>query len=97
VWYFDGSTLYFNAATEVRTEVFDLGRLIPSDVALTLTKLGIADRRFPIRTTPGASIASVSGPPPYLALVRQTLVAMAKQPVPLPEDTRVRVFRGTTS
>jgi len=97
VWYYDGSVLHFNAATEIKTEVIDLGRLAPSDVAYKLSRLGIADPRYPIRTTPGATVASVSGPPPYIALVRQTLAAMAKQATPQGEDTRVRVFRGSTS
>jgi type III secretion protein C len=93
VWYFDGSLLYINATAELRTEVIDLGPLKASDVAEKLTRLGIADWRFPIRVSPGAGVASVSGPPPYLALLRQTLGVLAKQG----EDTRVRVFRGTTS
>jgi len=96
VWYFDGSVLHVNAATELRTEVIDLGRILPTDVVAKLTKLGIADPRYPIRTTPGSGVISISGPPPYIALVRQTLVAMARQ-VPLGEDTRVRVFRGSSS
>jgi type III secretion protein C len=97
VWYFDGSVLHVNAASELRTEVIDLGRILPSDVVTKLTKLGIADPRFPIRTTPGASVVSISGPPPYIVLVRQTLAAMARQQVLPPEDTRVRVFRGSSS
>jgi type II secretory pathway component GspD/PulD (secretin) len=97
VWYFDGSVLHVNAASELRTEVIDLGRILPSDVVAKLAKLGIADPRFPIRTTPGASVVSISGPPPYIVLVRQTLAAMARQQVLPPEDTRVRVFRGSSS
>jgi type II secretory pathway component GspD/PulD (secretin) len=96
VWYFDGSVLYVNAASELRTEVVDLGRILPTDVVSKLTKLGIADPRYPIRTTPESSVISVSGPPPYIALVRQTLIAMARQ-VPQGEDDRVRVFRGSSS
>ena len=95
VWYFDGSVLHINAATELRTEVIDLGRILPTDVVSKLSKLGIADPRYPIRTTPGSGLISVSGPPPYIVLVRQTLMAMARQ-VPEGEDTRVRVFRGST-
>jgi len=95
VWYFDGSVLHINAATELRTEVIELGRIVPTDVVAKLTKLGIADSRYPIRTTPGSSVISVSGPPPYIVLVRQTLIAMARQQ-PLGEDNRVRVFRGST-
>ena len=89
VWYFDGSVLHVNSASELRTEVIDLGRILPTDVVSKLSKLGIADPRYPIRTTPGSSLISVSGPPPYIVLVRQTLIAMARQ------DTRVRVFRGS--
>ena len=59
VWYFDGSVLHVNAASELRTEVIDLGRILPSDVVTKLAKLGIADPRFPIRTTPGASVVSI--------------------------------------
>ena len=89
--------LHVNAASELRTEVIDLGRILPSDVVTKLAKLGIADPRFPIRTTPGASVVSISGPPPYIVLVRQTLAAMARQQVLPPGDTRVRVFRGSSS
>lgn len=95
VWYFDGSVLHVNSASELRTEVIDLGRILPTDVVSKLTKLGIADPRYPIRTTPGSGVISVSGPPPYIVLVRQTLIAMARQ-VPTGEDTRVRVFRGSS-
>jgi type III secretion protein C len=82
-------------ASELRTEVIDLGRILPTDVVSKLSKLGIADPRYPIRTTPGSGLISVSGPPPYIVLVRQTLIAMARQ-MPEGEDTRVRVFRGST-
>jgi type III secretion protein C len=96
VWYFDGSVLHINAASELRTEVIDLGRIASTDVVTKLTKLGIADSRYPIRTTPGSGVISISGPPPYIVLVRQTLIAMARA-VPQGEDTRVRVFRGSSS
>jgi type II secretory pathway component GspD/PulD (secretin) len=96
VWYFDGSVLHVNSASELRTEVIDLGRILPTDVVSKLSKLGIADPRYPIRTTPGSGLISVSGPPPYIVLVRQTLIAMARN-IPQGEDTRVRVFRGSSS
>ena len=88
--------LHVNAASELRTEVIDLGRILPTDVVSKLSKLGIADPRYPIRTTPGSGVISVSGPPPYIVLVRQTLIAMARN-IPQGEDTRVRVFRGSSS
>lgn len=97
VWYYDGSVLHVNAASEVKTEVIELGRLKSSEFASTLDTLGIADRRYPIHTAPGVHAVSVSGPPSYIALVREALVAMQKKPVLPLDDTRVSVFRGTTS
>jgi hypothetical protein len=67
-----------------------------TDVVSKLNRLGIADPRYPIRTTPGSGVISVSGPPPYIVLVRQTLIAMARG-IPEGEDNRVRVFRGSSS
>jgi type II secretory pathway component GspD/PulD (secretin) len=89
VWYFDGSVLHINAKTEVRTELINIGRLSSRDVAGRLNSLGIADARFPIRTTPDVGVVSVSGPPPYRTLVRQTLAAMAPaaSTPPAPTDT----------
>ena len=80
--------LHVNSASELRTEVIDLGRILPTDVVSKLSRLGIADPRYPIRTTPGSGLISVSGPPPYIVLVRQTLIAMARA------DTSGRGYQG---
>jgi type III secretion protein C len=98
VWYFDGAVLHVNAKSEMRTELFTVGRLSPGEVSEKLTALGIADSRFPVRGTQDTSVVSVSGPPPFVSLVRQTLNRLAP-PFPVREDshgdeTRVRVFRG---
>ncbi|MBO0711688.1 MAG: hypothetical protein J2P47_10475 [Acetobacteraceae bacterium] len=96
VWYFDGAVLHISAKTEVRTELIKTGRSA-KDVAERLNSLGIADARFPIRTTPDAGVVSVSGPPPYRTLVRQTLAAMAPAgSAAAPTNTvTVAVVRGT--
>jgi type III secretion protein C len=78
VWYFDGATLHINAKTEVKTELIDIGRLPSNQLTARLIALGIADPRFPVRSTPNGGVVSVSGPPSYIALVRQTLTAMAR-------------------
>jgi len=98
VWYFDGAVLHVSAKAEVKTELINIGRLPPGQVSEKLSALGIADPRYPVRTTPEVGVISVSGPPPFMSLVRQTLTAMALPP-PVREDThgdeiRVRVFRG---
>lgn len=77
VWYFDGSTLHINAKTEVKTELINIGGLPSDQLTARLSALGIADSRFPVRSTPDGGVVSVSGPPSYIALVRQTLTALA--------------------
>jgi type II secretory pathway component GspD/PulD (secretin) len=102
VWYFDGSVLHISTEAELKTELIDLGQLPAKDLTHRLGQLGIADARYPLRTTGDVRIISVSGPPAYVALVRQTATAMmvsAEAPVPAREvgggdERKVRVFRG---
>jgi type II secretory pathway component GspD/PulD (secretin) len=100
VWYFDGTTLHISAKTEVRTELVNIGRLPPGEATNKLSALGVSDARFPVRTTEDTGIVSVSGPPPFLSLARNTLTALAgRVPPPVREDSgndeiKVRVFRG---
>jgi type II secretory pathway component GspD/PulD (secretin) len=96
VWYFDGTTLHVNAKTEVRSELVSIGELSPDEATKQLSALGISDTRFPVRTTEGTGVLSVSGPPAFLSRVRQTFTAIGRR---LREDNggdeiRVRVFRG---
>ena len=93
IWYFDGTTLHVSAESEVRTDLVKVGPLSPAEAAEKLKALGVSDDRFPVRTTEDTGMVSVSGPPPFLSLARQTLIALASQVSPAPED-RVRVFRG---
>jgi type II secretory pathway component GspD/PulD (secretin) len=103
VWYFDGATLHINAKSEIKTELINIGRLPAKNVTDELDKLGIADPRFPVRTTADGAVISVSGPTPFVALVRQTLTAMVRAASPVvreeksTDEIRVRVFRGNTS
>jgi type II secretory pathway component GspD/PulD (secretin) len=103
VWYFDGAALHVSAKSESKTELVDVGQLPAADLKALpdkLEKLGIADRRFPLRTTDNVGVISVSGPPTYVSLVRQTLAAMIRSATPpAPEGNQkdevgVRVFRG---
>jgi type III secretion protein C len=103
VWYFDGAVLHINGTGEVNTELVNIGTGNPGSVAEKLQALGIADPRYSIRSTADSGILSVSGPPAYIALIRQTVAAMQKPVVPRSarevqggDDVRVRVFRGNT-
>lgn len=94
VWYFDGATLHINAKTEVKTQLIDIGRLPPDQLTARLNSLGIADPRFPVRSTPSGGVVSVSGPPPYVALVRQTLTAMARAALTPTDTRRITIWHG---
>lgn len=101
VWYYDGSVLHISSETEVRTELVELGGISPIGVNDKLQALGVTDSRFTIRSTSDVKVLSVSGPPPYLSLVRQTLATMQKAALPRTvreiqdgDEFKVRVFRG---
>jgi type II secretory pathway component GspD/PulD (secretin) len=101
VWYFDGAVLHVSAKSEIKTELVNIGRLSPEAVGEKLGALGVADSRFQVRSTEDAGVISISGPPPFVSMVRQTLGIMLRRPPPVQEDThgdeiRVRVFRGGT-
>jgi type II secretory pathway component GspD/PulD (secretin) len=96
VWYFDGTTLHINAKTEIKTLLINTGGLPPDQLTARLNALGIADPRFPVRSTANGDIVSVSGPPPFVALVRQTLTAMASAASPLAvANTQPRTVANT--
>jgi type III secretion protein C len=98
VWYFDGAVLNVGAETEVKTELVNIGSLPAGELLAKLDTLGIADQRFPVRTTLDAGIVSVSGPPAFISLVQQTIAAMTKSVAQPPREgdqhPGVRVFRG---
>ena len=101
VWYFDGAMLHINVEGEIRTELINLVSVKSDSLVDRLDALGVADPRFAIRTTANTGVVSVSGPPPFLARVRQTIAALEKSMAPLPvrevtdgDERRVRVFRG---
>jgi type II secretory pathway component GspD/PulD (secretin) len=102
VWYYDGSKLYISAASEIDSLMITLGPLRLQELSDRLDKLHIADSRYPLNTTQKADVILVSGPPRYLALVRQTYEAMKQAMIPrtvtengVGDEPRVRVFRGS--
>jgi type II secretory pathway component GspD/PulD (secretin) len=98
VWYFDGAVLHINDRAEIATELINLGRFSPADAREKLTELGIADARFPLRSTDKASVISVSGPPKFVTMVKQALRPPPRaQEDPRGDEVKVRVFRGGTA
>lgn len=101
VWYFDGTVLYINSANEVRTEQITLNAVRADKLMEKLTALKVADSRYAVNTAQNGRVVSVSGPPPFVTLVRQTIAAWEKSLAPRSirevtggDDQEVRVFRG---
>jgi type II secretory pathway component GspD/PulD (secretin) len=80
VWYFDGTKLYFSAASEIDSLMIVFGSLPLQELSDRLHRLGIAESRYPLNTTRRAEIIMVKGPPRYVALVRQAYQAMSRLP-----------------
>lgn len=90
-WYYDGTTLHISSSDEQRTEIVEYGSASPEELLKALNELGVADARYPVRLAHGRSVLSISGPPVYRSLVRQTLSSLMKGRAP---QARVRVFRA---
>src|SRR5262245_19947271 len=84
VSYFDGFALYINTTAEVKTDVIPLGnRMTIEEARKRLSEHGFDDPRYPLRST-ADGVVSVSGPPPYMRLVRETLGPPAPKEAPMP-------------
>jgi type III secretion protein C len=93
-WYFDGAILYVSADQEFSTQLIDVGGLSAQEVIAELKRLSLMDERFAVRAGGNAGTLSVSGPPAFIAIVRQLVEKMRPLPAIAGDDPRVRVFRG---
>ncbi len=93
-WYYDGETVYVSAYGESASKLLALGGVGVDRLSRTLSQLGIADPRWPIRTADEAGLGLAEGPPRYLALIEQTLAAL---PAPGVRSGEVHVFRGAAA
>jgi type III secretion protein C len=77
-WYYDGSVLYVSPEGDLSSEVVHLDGITPSQLQHALARLGVLDARFPISYDQAHGTARVSGPKRYVALVKQSLAAIAQ-------------------
>jgi type III secretion protein C len=71
IWYFDGTVLYVYPSSEAKSQVVRLNNTSAERLRQSLDRLGISDRRYPVKFDSVANTALVSGPKRYVELVEQ--------------------------
>jgi type II secretory pathway component GspD/PulD (secretin) len=94
VWHYDGSTLNIVTEADLRTEIVQVDQGAMPDLAERLDRLGVSDSRFPLRISEKDRAVTISGPPSYIALVKQS-VGLGESEM-ASKGANVRVFRGRT-
>ena len=83
-WYYDGYTLHISTADERTTQFISLRTFSVTDLTQALVKLDFYDERYTVRAGPNAKTVIASGPPRYVSLIEQTVLAL-----PHPERLRL--------
>ena len=76
-WFYDGSLLSVSASSETATRLLPLHGVQVTALRSGLAAAGLLDTRFGLRDGPVPDIAMVSGPPRFVAIVQQSLDAVA--------------------
>ena len=90
-WYFDGSFLYVDLASEARSEVMSITPGSASRIAQTIVALKISDSRYPLSISENEGSVFVSGPKRYVEMVRQA-VKLADQRAAMADHSEIRLF-----
>ena len=104
-WYYDGLVIAVSAVSEAATRFVPLQGFTVAALEDGLRTAGLLDTRFPVRPGPAGDVATVSGPPRYVDIVRQSLAAMVANRAPSPAAAQVPtappatlvVFRGSSA
>ncbi|MCC9620348.1 type III secretion system outer membrane ring subunit SctC [Thalassospira sp. MA62] len=73
VWFYYGGTLYVNPRSEITRSRIDLPRGAARNARTALEELGLIFPQFGVTAFPENDTVIVSGPPPYVSLVREVL------------------------
>lgn len=90
-WYYDGTFLYIDPASEARSEVLSISSGSSARVTELLARLKVSDRRFPIVANEQQGTLYVSGPKRYVDMVRQ-VVKLGDQKAAGVDHAEVRLF-----
>ncbi|WP_237654271.1 type III secretion system outer membrane ring subunit SctC [Xanthomonas translucens] len=91
VWYYDGTVLRVWGGNEVTSTTLTLSAATTDQAKEALERMGVADRRFPIRYDDKARTLLVSGPPGYVETV-SAVVRSVDHSSAMHDGTEMRVF-----
>lgn len=94
-WYFDGAALHIATSEESTTEVVNVGRIDGRVVVNEMRRLHLMDERFVLEVGAGSTALRISGPPAFVAMVRQVIATIQPPRQIAGDDPTVRVFRGS--
>ncbi|BBE08936.1 MAG: type III secretion protein C [Glomeribacter sp. 1016415] len=92
VWYYDGSLLEIAPASDVQSTILSFKYSSMDDLRMTLDRLALSDKRFPIVYDDMQHTAIVSGPPHYLQLVSNVARGLEVNASRL-VGTQIRIFK----
>jgi type III secretion protein C len=88
-WFLDGRVLRVTPLRQTTSRVFNSKNIKIEDLRSALARLGVSDRRHPLRTDELTGLTLVSGPPRFIALVEAAITALKKkkaEPEALPSE-----------
>lgn len=91
IYYYSGNVLHVHPASAAVSEVITLRRADPGALLRTLAEMGVSDRRYPITLHRRGRTVVVSGPKPFVEIVKQVARSVDESDSGRPE-TVVRVF-----
>ncbi|HEY4296701.1 MAG TPA: type III secretion system outer membrane ring subunit SctC, partial [Paraburkholderia sp.] len=91
-WYYDGSFLYIERASDAQTQVLPIPRGSASNLAAAMQSMQITDKRFPLQISDRDSTVYVSGPRRYVELVRQAIDSVGNGEAGA-DHAEIRAFR----
>jgi len=72
-WYFDGSMLFIELASDARDELITINADSAQRIQAVLQRMRIGDKRFPLQVSQAEGQVFVSGPRRYVEAVRQVI------------------------
>ena len=97
-WYFDGTVLYVSAAAEEKTAIVGLSGFSYQAIESYLTNADLLDARYRLSHYASGDAAIVSGPPSYVAVIKQAIEAHTANKNQDVESSRsLLVLRGSQS